>query len=239
MDSHPPSAARDPSDLLDPTVSDVEAVAEMGLRAGSELLMPPAEPATAADPLAPLVRTAMRGDVQATRAVILSLGRQVRGACRAVLGGGHPDLDDTVQECFVGMIRALPAYRFEGDFSHYALRIAVRTALAARRRARLSRSRSEGSEPADDCVVDEVTPQATLLAAEKRALLRRLLDDLPEAQADALTLRVVFDFSIDQIASASGVSVNTVKTRLRLAKEALRRRIAESPALCGALGALP
>jgi RNA polymerase sigma-70 factor (ECF subfamily) len=94
----------------------------------------------------------------------------------------------------------------------------------------------DSGEASDDVAVDEGTPQLQALRGEQQALLRGLLEDLPEPQADALTLRVLFELSIEQIARASGVSVNTVKTRLRLAKDALRRRIAENPSLRTTLG---
>jgi len=50
-----------------------------------------------------------------------------------------------------------------------------------------------------------------------------LLDDLNEAQAKALLMHIMLGHSIDEIATMTGVSANTVKTRLRLAKERLRR----------------
>jgi RNA polymerase sigma-70 factor (ECF subfamily) len=69
----------------------------------------------------------------------------------------------------------------------------------------------------------------------RRAVLRRLLDDLADEQAEALALRVVLGWSLDEIAAATGAPVNTVRSRLRLAKEALRRRIADTPGLADEL----
>jgi RNA polymerase sigma factor (sigma-70 family) len=65
----------------------------------------------------------------------------------------------------------------------------------------------------------------------RRELLRELLEDLPEEQAEALTLRVVMGWSLEEVAQASGAPVNTVRSRVRLAKEALRARIEAQPAL--------
>jgi RNA polymerase sigma-70 factor (ECF subfamily) len=41
---------------------------------------------------------------------------------------------------------------------------------------------------------------------------------------------------MQEVADATGAPVNTVRSRLRLAKEALRRRIEEDPALIEVLG---
>jgi RNA polymerase sigma-70 factor (ECF subfamily) len=77
------------------------------------------------------------------------------------------------------------------------------------------------------------TPEAG--AARRRDVLRRLLDDLADEQAEALALRVVLGWSLDEISAATGAPVNTVRSRLRLAKEALRRRIADTPDLADEL----
>ena len=52
-----------------------------------------------------------------------------------------------------------------------------------------------------------------------------MLADLPSAQAEALVLRSVLGYSFEELAAATGSPVNTVRSRIRLAKEALRRRI--------------
>jgi RNA polymerase sigma-70 factor (ECF subfamily) len=41
-------------------------------------------------------------------------------------------------------------------------------------------------------------------------------------QAETLIMRIVLGFSVEEIAASTDVSVNTVKTRLRLGKNALR-----------------
>jgi len=49
-------------------------------------------------------------------------------------------------------------------------------------------------------------------------------------------MRVVLGWSIKEIATHSGAPLNTVRSRLRLAKEALKSRIEEDPGLVEALG---
>ena len=75
-----------------------------------------------------------------------------------------------------------------------------------------------------------------LAAARRRALVRRLLDELPEEQAEALALRVALGWSLKEIAETTGTPLNTVRSRMRLAKEALRRRIGNDPDLADELG---
>ena len=63
-----------------------------------------------------------------------------------------------------------------------------------------------------------------------------LLARLPEEQAETLALRVVLGWSLDEIASATGAPTNTVRSRMRLAKDALRKSIEKSPGLFEELG---
>jgi RNA polymerase sigma-70 factor (ECF subfamily) len=147
-------------------------------------------------------------------------------AVGAVMGRDHPDLEDAVQLSLIGFVQALSSFRGECHPVHFAARIAVRAAGAARR----SRTRSSAQETSVDLDAMEGTPVRTG-RARRTAVLRGLLDDLPEEQAETLALRVALGWSLAEIASATGVPANTVRSRLRLAKEALRRRIADDPEL--------
>jgi len=65
--------------------------------------------------------------------------------------------------------------------------------------------------------------------------VRGLIQTLPEEQAETLALRVVLGFSLEEVAEATGVPLNTVRSRVRLAKTALKKRIEADPKLLAAL----
>lgn len=187
-----------------------------------------------ADALTVLARLAGAGDPAATRqflsAVWPVIGRMVAG----VLGSQHPEVDDVVQQSLIAVCQALPAFRGECHPAGYASRIALHVALRARRNASVRRTRSEAlaqyslSEP-------ESAPHEELGGERRKRALRDLLTALPEEQADALGLRVLLGWSLDEVARASGVPVNTVRSRVRLAKEALRRKLERDPSLASDL----
>jgi RNA polymerase sigma-70 factor (ECF subfamily) len=154
---------------------------------------------------------------------------RVVAVVRAILGRGSPDVDDVVQNALVSFVRALPAFRGECDPAGYASRIAARTALHARRRARASRTDAGGA--LDDAPANEPSPLESTAAARRTAVVRALLETLPVAQAECVALRFVLGCSIAEVAAATGAPVNTVRSRLRLAKEALKFCIAEDPRL--------
>jgi RNA polymerase sigma-70 factor (ECF subfamily) len=193
---------------------------------------PEGENTPAADPLAATARHAARGDVAAIRKLLDDVAPSVLRVARSVLGAGHADVEDVVQETLVGLVAGLPAFRGECSVRHYACRIAVRMSLAARKRARDSRRRLEEleSQGAGEAAPQD-SPADVALAARRRRLLRMLLDELPEPQAEALVLRVASGLSMQEVADATGAPLNTVRSRLRLAKEALARRLEDDPDL--------
>jgi RNA polymerase sigma-70 factor (ECF subfamily) len=180
------------------------------------------------DALAELAHASCRGDANATRRLLAALAPHVLRAARAVLGPDDPDVDDAAQESLVALVRALPAFRGECTVTHYGVRIAVRTCLAARRRREEQRRRLHALASEPPPPPPTAGPDAPV---RRRELLRELLRELPEAQAEALALRTVVGLSMEEVARATDAPVNTVRSRLRLAKEALRRRIEADPAL--------
>jgi RNA polymerase sigma factor (sigma-70 family) len=160
-------------------------------------------------------------DPEAIRQLLEAIGPSVRRVCRAVLGSGHPDLEDIVQECLIEILRALPQYRFEGQIGHYTNRIALRFAIAARQRRRNREQRTR------DLAVQESVRGASGQEDTMPDLcfVRGIIDELPTVQAEAVVMRMVLGYSLEEIAAATNVSVNTSKSRLRVAKEYLRKRL--------------
>ncbi len=169
-----------------------------------------------------------QGDARATAELLKTLAPKITRIVRAVLGASHPDIDDATQLALVGFVQALPAYRGDADPLGYARVIAVRSAIATRKKRRLEQSRSEESEDIEDTRPD---PGATVESTQRKTLLRNLLEELPPEQAETLALRVVLGCSLEEIALQTRVPLNTVRSRVRLAKERLRARIEADPKL--------
>jgi RNA polymerase sigma-70 factor (ECF subfamily) len=180
--------------------------------------------------LSPLVLRAREGDPAAISQVVGDLAPGVLRALTALLGREHPDIEDLAQDVLLAVVAGLPDFRGDSTLLHFAVRIAARKSVFLRRRARSVLGWLEGLwrgehpvRPAPSSAHDEMR------AERRRALLRLLLSELPDAQAEALTLRVVYGHSIEEIASITHAPFNTVRSRLRLAKEALRLRIEAEP----------
>lgn len=185
-----------------------------------------------------LAKAAGAGDTAATAKLLRLVAPEMRRVVRGVLGNHNADIDDASQQALVGLVHALPAFRGDCSPVGYACRIAFRTALALRRQRLRLRDRCDPSVDADTLSSDDEPGQRSE-AGLRMELLRSLLDEIPSEQAEALALRTVLGWSLSEIAEASGAPLNTVRSRLRLAKEAVRSKIEANPALADALGVAP
>src|ERR1041385_122312 len=192
--------------------------------AASEQESPALAPSESAE-LVAVARQAAAGDDGATRQFLKAVWPMITRVITGVLGSGHPDLDDVVQQTLIALLRALVLYRGECHPAGYASRIALHIALRARKRAGIERARAKAlvDFAPEAAVVPSVSDEAA--RERRRQVLSDLLQDLPDEQADSFGLRIVLGWSLDEVALATGVPVNTVRSRVRLAKEALRRRI--------------
>ncbi len=182
-----------------------------------------------------LAREAATGDTRATAQLLRAVAPLVNRVVRAMLGGGHPDVQDVVQQSLIGLVRALPAFRGDCPPEGYAQTIAMRTALLARKRTKIERSRRDDDAETETTPATDASPEDTALAERRQTLLRELLLEIPEEQAEALALRIMLGWSLEEVAQSANAPLNTIRSRLRLAKEALRRRIEAAPELYAAL----
>src|SRR5262245_29457730 len=207
------------------------------IRAGGMKLFHPGSAAVrrvgpmAPDPLAPLLVDANAGDRDSLGRILEATAPAVLAVVRVILGSDNPDVPDVAQEALLAVKDALRAFRGKASVMQYARQVAVRTALSARRgrNARdrlLERYRRESA--AHETIGGTSDP---VLRARRAAAFRGLMDDLPDEQAETFALRVVLDYSLDQVALATGAPVNTVRSRVRLAREKLKQRIEGDPDL--------
>jgi RNA polymerase sigma-70 factor (ECF subfamily) len=155
----------------------------------------------------------------------------VLAAVRGVLGASAADVEDVAQDSLIALLDALPNFRGDCPIASFACGVAVRTALRSRRRWLRRAPKHEqfereqlGAEPSGGVDVE-------LDRARRLAVLRGLLAALPLAQAEALALRCLLEADLPEIAAAAGVPINTVRSRIRLARQALLQRIDADPSL--------
>jgi RNA polymerase sigma factor (sigma-70 family) len=182
------------------------------------------------DPLAEWVQGCRVGDEQAVARLVRSLGPTLLRVVRRILGSDHPEVEDVTQEATFELLAALHEFRGECSVTHFACRIAVLTAMNARRRQRV---RARFDRPLHMAAAAEVqwsgpSPSEEVELRECRRALRLMLDNLPEAQAEVLALHCVLGYTLEETALATTAPLNTVRGRLVRAKAALRKRLLAS-----------
>jgi len=133
------------------------------------------------------------------------------------LGARERDLDDLAHDVFVGAFRALDRFEVGRPIRPWLFGIAFRVVSDYRRRARFSReSLVDDQEPLYDA--DQATPESELARARDRALVLAGLDALPLDQRAVFVAHELDGTSIPELADGLGLSINTLYSRLRLAR---------------------
>jgi RNA polymerase sigma-70 factor (ECF subfamily) len=189
------------------------------------------------DELLPLARAAAGRDPTAAASLVTHIAPFVLKVVRSVVGRDHADVDDVAQDAVIAVLASLDAFRADSTVLHYAGRIALFTALGARKREKARRRRVE--EEPSETIEGPQSPLADLVVSRRRDILLALLDELPEPTAEALALHFILGHTVAEIAGAAGVSVNTVWSRLRLGREALQRRLSRDKRLAELLKGAP
>jgi RNA polymerase sigma-70 factor (ECF subfamily) len=182
-----------------------------------ELAAPPAWPS---EPSAPLVPALDSGLLRQLSVVVLR-------AVRQTVGTRDPEVEDLTQEALKALVVAWPHFRGECSPAHFARRITAQRCIDAIRNRRV-----RGVALAQLAVDHGSEPDARTWPSDRlRAAWLRALSELPPEQALSVTQRYVFGYTLEEIASEASVPLNTVKSRLRLAKHVLRAKVAEDPHL--------
>ena len=152
-------------------------------------------------------------------------------AVAKVLARRTADTEDVLQEAMQALVEALPGFRGECTVAHFACRVAVLTALVNRRRLDVRAQWAVDIEHTDEPPAPQPSPVDEMVLQGRRRALDALLDDIPANQAEVLVLHATLGFTMDEVAAAVGRPVETVRSRLRLGKQAMRDRILSSPVL--------
>ncbi|HEX2090763.1 MAG TPA: sigma-70 family RNA polymerase sigma factor [Longimicrobiaceae bacterium] len=162
-----------------------------------------------------LIQSAKQGDGGAIQALYRQYSRRVYAVVRR-MAGEDALAEDWAQEAWVRAVRALPGFRGDSRFSTWLHRIAVNTALHARR----SRERRVGREaPLDDTLLERPAGENTLL----RLRLERALERLPEGMRRVLVLHDVEGYTHEEIGAMLGVAPGTCKSQLFKARARMRQ----------------
>jgi RNA polymerase sigma-70 factor (ECF subfamily) len=140
--------------------------------------------------------------------------------------------EDLLQETFIKAVKTITSgkYNEEGKFLPWISRIAHNMAIDYFRRERRYPTivMEDGSSVFNSMDFAEDSYEDKQIRQETHAKLRDLIETLPEAQREVLMMRHYMQMSFQEIADATGVSINTALGRMRYALINLRKRMTQS-----------
>jgi RNA polymerase sigma-70 factor (ECF subfamily) len=139
------------------------------------------------------------------------------------LGVRQADASDLAQKVFLTAHTKLPEFEGRSRLRTWLFAICQRVASDYRRSAPLRR---EVATDAAEIDLFSASPHTDRSESRQRMrIAEAILDKLPEAQRLVFVLFELEEMSGDEIAELLGISVGTVRSRLRLARDAFGREV--------------
>jgi len=170
-----------------------------------------------------LVAAAAAGDPDARGAIYQALAPQVLGYLKA---RGVDDPEAVTNDVFLQLLPQLGKVTGGGEGVRRLTFTIARARMVDAARARSRSAPTVPYQPESDARTVGSAEDAAH-AALSLARVQAVLDVLPDDQRDVLTLRVVADLSIEQVAAIMGRSVGAVKQLQRRGMVAIRQALAE------------
>ncbi|MDZ7339257.1 MAG: sigma-70 family RNA polymerase sigma factor [candidate division KSB1 bacterium] len=139
--------------------------------------------------------------------------------------------EDLVQETFIKAFAALANFNEDYAFSTWLYKIAINNCIDYFRKKKLATfSLEQPIQARDGEIAREFpdlgsSPDRTLLAKERTALIEEAIASLPERYRICIILRHQEDRSYEEIAQILHVPLGTVKARIFRAREMLKKRL--------------
>lgn len=169
-----------------------------------------------------LIRLVQKGDVDAFEELVVRYQQRLFFFVRRIVGDPR-DAEEVVTDAFFQLYRTITRVDTSRRFSTYLFSIAKNTALSLLRRRKDARP----LDFAADVEADEVIYSRLVNDTQRREILEALTQ-LTDAQRMAIMYYYFDELSYEEVSDKMGIPLNTVRTHLRRAKEALRGFLHES-----------
>ncbi len=151
--------------------------------------------------------------------------------------------EDVVQEAFIRVVQNGAEFKFESRVSTWLFSIARNLSIDHLRKAALRKhpsldqptSDSEESRTLGETIADSKETDRSAEGERLKGRLEAAVRQLPEEQREVFLLRETGDMPFKDIAELTGVSENTVKSRMRYALLRLKELLADYEADAKAL----
>lgn len=140
------------------------------------------------------------------------------------------DAEDVVQQAYLRAFQAWPAFR-GGDARAWLLTIVRNACYTFLKKTDAHEPEVSFEEELHGVESTSLNPEALLLRAADREMVRQALEELPVEFREVIVMREMEGLSYKEIASVSSVPVGTVMSRLNRGRQRLQQVL--SRRLCG------
>ena len=138
--------------------------------------------------------------------------------------GRYEESQDLTQEIFFRVFRSLEKFDASADFGTWLYSVSRNHCIDHYRSGRREREHLSQQElPIDELVSGRFDPHRHMEVRDKRELLSRALETLPEKLREAVVLRDIRELSYQEIVDRLGLPEGTVKSRINRGRAELGR----------------
>lgn len=167
-----------------------------------------------------ILEKAGQGDMRAFRVIYDRASGYVYALAYRVTGR-KPEAEEITQDVFLKVYHSLGSFKFEASFKTWLYRVTMNTALNHVKKMRRVAGREIEQENGVASGIQQPDAGTALEAHETEKKLHELLGYLNSDQRACLVLREIEGMDYQGIADALGINLNTVRSRLKRAREAL------------------
>ena len=172
-----------------------------------------------------LVERAQQGDREALEELYLIHFDRIYSYLHMSVGNRH-DAEDLTTQTFLRMLESIRRFRFgTAPFSAWLFRIAHNLAMDHFRAARRWQPEEEVPEPHDS---EEPSAEEAAFQSIGRKSMLELIEGLSHEQQQVLTLKFVFNFGNQEVATILGKTEGAVKSLQHRALASLQKQLATS-----------
>jgi len=142
--------------------------------------------------------------------------------------GSPEDAEEVAQETLLKVFESFDQLREPERVRAWVFRIARNVCLMQRRKSVFAPSHEvpiDELPPADQLPDGAIAPEGSLLHSELRAVIDRVIVELPPAYRAVVLLRDLEELTTDETAQILGLSTDVVKARLHRGRAAMRQKL--------------
>jgi RNA polymerase sigma-70 factor (ECF subfamily) len=178
------------------------------------------------DTIDQLIAQCLAGDQVAWEKIVRQHWRKVFNIAYKFTGK-HDEAEDLTQDVFLKIFKSLHTFDQRANFQTWLVSVSRNLCIDHYRSVRKERETIDRDVDAGNLspVAQTISPFAALEARDRVALLRKAMDQLPDALREAVMLRDIQELSYQEIADRLQTPEGTVKSRINRGRTELSRQI--------------